>query len=912
MKALTKLKDDARKHEQKEEWDKAVQLYLEVIRTAEEGEGDSELPLYNRVGDLYVRMGKPIDAVTFYEKAADRYAEAGLFNNAIALCNKALRYLPNRTELLRKLGQFSASQGFITEARRWYLEYAERKLKEGALDEAFQSLDDFASVHEDADVREMLGRQLLAHNRRDHALLELKKAHELRVAAGQTDAAVRLMDEILTIEPNAFSDAPPSSAPAAPAIEPPPVDSWADPGISPPASGDAISLEAAPEVHSAPAADPGLIDLSSLDLPGFESGAGAGAPEEVLAEPPADGFAGISDIPEAIDPGLIEIQPSVPEFQGAAAETDFAPMDLGVIDFGDGNFDASVQSLEAPEPAPSDAQAVAGPDELSGPADLDASVFEHPDAVDEPLPFLDTGALEESEPFDLPLLEDPIESPAVEPLPFLEPEKETVEPAAFEAPAPPDVADGISDAIFEQAEEPTVLPQDLPALEIPPYPAFEPAPVEPGPAATPEPLAFEIEELDVVEVPAAPDPEDADFGTAPGFEVGAEPLEAELADAGEPAPMEFPDATSEEPADGLDDIAMPAVEAAGFETVEAPPAYEAAITAEAPAQTADFDFGSDYGIGDGLESDAEFGDVADQELVPDWTETLAAARDFARRGETAAAIEEMVILHEALAADGMYAEALQVIDELVRLEPGSIGHLQQRVEYATRAGDTSALIRAYLELADRLARSGSTAKANAIYQRVLDIDPNNAIARNAVYAPPPPVQTSAEGYVDLFSLLSDDEQADTRFVVAEKPPTGDEERDFADMLAQFKQKLAEHVPFDDSSSHYDLGLAFKEMGLIDEAIAEFQTALKGGQDRLKIYEELGQCFLLKQQYNIAITILNRALAMGVDDADLVGVYYHIGRSYEELGQRTEAKNAFERVVGVDISFKDAAERLSRL
>ena len=119
MKALAKLKDDARKHEQKEEWEKAIEAYVAVLKTSEGAEAEAELPLYNRIGDLFVRLGRPIDAVTYYESAADHYAEAGFFNNAIALCNKALRYLPSRLELLRKLGQFSAAQGFITDARRW-------------------------------------------------------------------------------------------------------------------------------------------------------------------------------------------------------------------------------------------------------------------------------------------------------------------------------------------------------------------------------------------------------------------------------------------------------------------------------------------------------------------------------------------------------------------------------------------------------------------------------------------------------------------------------------------------------------------------------------------------------------------------------------------------------------------------
>jgi tetratricopeptide (TPR) repeat protein len=205
MKSITKLKDDARKHEQKEEWEKAIQAYLQVLKTGEEGEGELDLPLYNRVGDLYLRLNRPDEAVRYYTQAADRYAEAGLFNNAIALCNKALRYAPDEADLLRKLGQFSASQGFLTDARRYFLEYAEKQFAAGRVDEALTALTEFAEASNDADVREMLGRHLQAHGRSEEAVAELRKAYTLRSANGDESGAETVRNEILAIDPQALA-----------------------------------------------------------------------------------------------------------------------------------------------------------------------------------------------------------------------------------------------------------------------------------------------------------------------------------------------------------------------------------------------------------------------------------------------------------------------------------------------------------------------------------------------------------------------------------------------------------------------------------------------------------------------------------------------------------------------------------
>jgi len=150
-------------------------------------------------------------------------------------------------------------------------------------------------------------------------------------------------------------------------------------------------------------------------------------------------------------------------------------------------------------------------------------------------------------------------------------------------------------------------------------------------------------------------------------------------------------------------------------------------------------------------------------------------------------------------------------------------------------------------------------------------------------------------------------------VVDEERQTGDEAADFADMLRKFKQGIAENVAEEDHDSHYDLGVAYKEMGLLDEAIAEFQKSLRGPEHRVRTYEALGQCFLEKQQLQVAATILGRALnEPGVTDDQLVGVLYLLGYASEALMQWDAAVGYYQRVFAVDIRFRDAAQRLAAL
>ncbi|HWK90132.1 MAG TPA: tetratricopeptide repeat protein, partial [Longimicrobium sp.] len=170
---------------------------------------------------------------------------------------------------------------------------------------------------------------------------------------------------------------------------------------------------------------------------------------------------------------------------------------------------------------------------------------------------------------------------------------------------------------------------------------------------------------------------------------------------------------------------------------------------------------------------------------------------------------------------------------------------------------------------------------------------------------------------DLGALVLDDDmeegEASTRFIVEEKEPSGDEDKDFAEMLGLFRRKVAENIEVEDSASHYDLGVAFKEMGLVDEAIAEFQVALRGGANPLATLELLGQCFLEKRQYAVAGRVLERALRIpSAGDGDLAGVLYLLGRVSEATGHPDRALEHYERVVAVDIRFRDTDERVRQL
>jgi tetratricopeptide (TPR) repeat protein len=495
------------------------------------------------------------------------------------------------------------------------------------------------------------------------------------------------------------------------------------------------------------------------------------------------------------------------------------------------------------------------------------------------------------------------------------------QPARPREPEPPPAAEA------PPLEIETPLEMEPAALEIEPTALVSEE--EPAAAEAPPPLEIESTSLAGDETALELEPTslaEPEPGTAaPEVEAEAEPVaaDAEAAGAAPVTEIELPTVI---------DVG-PAPAAAAAEAEEAP--GEAALAEQPPAET-ELEF-------------LDLGEVAAAPSVEELEARLAAApQDWEAHRLLGEALIEQGERERGLGALDTALEGLEqadeldaaygIAEELLRLEPNSVRHHQKRVELAYRQGDRQRLAAAYLELADALLRSGEAEKALAVYERVLEHDPGNARAKSAVetLAPPPPAAppvgrraapapqvppapepagVGAGGdFVDLGTLLLEEEgPKDTRMRIQDEEPSGDEEQDFQTMLTAFKRGVEANVEEEDFQSHYDLGIAYKEMGLLDEAIAEFQKALRSPEGRLKASEALGLCFFEKGQFTVADTIFRRALDLpSTGDAERIGLLYWLGRTQEELGRGTDGLIYYNRVFAVDITFQDVSQRVQSL
>ncbi len=213
--SIEALKEQARRHEQKEEWQKALDQYQKAISKLE-AEDQPDIGLYNRVGDLFVRVGRLQDAVDHYVKAVDLYMESELPNNAIAVCKKIIRNLPNRHDAYLRMGQIRAQQGFLPDARVNFLTYAERMQQAGDLDESFRALVEFCDLApDDVGVRITVAEQMATHGRSAEAVGQLVVAYHAMMGRGEAVEASALEDKIREMDPDVDLSVVPETMPGA-------------------------------------------------------------------------------------------------------------------------------------------------------------------------------------------------------------------------------------------------------------------------------------------------------------------------------------------------------------------------------------------------------------------------------------------------------------------------------------------------------------------------------------------------------------------------------------------------------------------------------------------------------------------------------------------------------------------------
>ncbi|MDX6692855.1 MAG: hypothetical protein QOF02_458 [Blastocatellia bacterium] len=190
------------------------------------------------------------------------------------------------------------------------------------------------------------------------------------------------------------------------------------------------------------------------------------------------------------------------------------------------------------------------------------------------------------------------------------------------------------------------------------------------------------------------------------------------------------------------------------------------------------------------------------------------------------------------------------------------------------------------------------------------------------------VETETTELDDAFADLTAPAPAETVLTAEPSSPapvapkSGGIDPGLAAIFDEFREAVEDEAPASndgDYETHYNLGIAYKEMDLVDEAVEEFQSAaaLTAPRDNTPRYLQccnmLGHCFMQKNMPRLAVMWFKKGLETpGHTEDEYQALRYDLGLAHEQMGELERAIEIFTEVYGVNVSYRGVADKLREL
>jgi tetratricopeptide (TPR) repeat protein len=246
-----------------------------------------------------------------------------------------------------------------------------------------------------------------------------------------------------------------------------------------------------------------------------------------------------------------------------------------------------------------------------------------------------------------------------------------------------------------------------------------------------------------------------------------------------------------------------------------------------------------------------------------------------------------------------YDQAIKLNKKIADLRPFDVKSRQQLVEINKLRGDKECMVKSMLDLAETLNRRDAKSEARALYEKILEVDPENVTANEMLAVSEPP-----KDFIDLGEVLRTELEEEKKVGAVQS---------IDELISEFRREVFESIGEGDYRSHYDLGVAYKGMGLFHEAIEEFEIASKDENLKLKAIEMIGSCFFERDKIEDALRVLNDGLKVSNRPAqEYFGIYFHIGQCYEKEGNLTNALKAYIQAYNIDKKVPDLIKKINKL
>ena len=291
-------------------------------------------------------------------------------------------------------------------------------------------------------------------------------------------------------------------------------------------------------------------------------------------------------------------------------------------------------------------------------------------------------------------------------------------------------------------------------------------------------------------------------------------------------------------------------------------------------------------------------------------------------GDKEQAITECLILNELYKKAGDISKGEQVIKEAYEISPEdqrlisvTAPPLHEKEEEVTITPPEGPAIEDYSEEiaeADFYSRQGLTDEARAILERLQTLFPENKEIGQKL--------DSLGQVVETEQKIEHIEEKQEEIILTESEILEAEEihepaldSDVMDIFNEFKKGLEKELDEEDYETHYNLGIAYKEMGLTDDAIREFQTSRNNPKRFVPSSSMLGICYMEKGLYPLAIDVLRNAIEKMEDRGESYwSMKYDLAEAYEKKGNLKEALDLYTAVYGWNSKFRSVSDKLTNL
>lgn len=236
-----------------------------------------------------------------------------------------------------------------------------------------------------------------------------------------------------------------------------------------------------------------------------------------------------------------------------------------------------------------------------------------------------------------------------------------------------------------------------------------------------------------------------------------------------------------------------------------------------------------------------------------------------------------------------------------------------------------------LQEAEFFVQQGMMQEAQSAFQRILVRDPEHSVAKQKlaeierkIAAPAKEKPRRPAAKKDTVFKVTDTQVAQGDFIdlagelneemaLEEKTSSADIEPEVQDLLHQFQAGVREQIDVTDYETHYHLGIAYKDLGLYDEAIEELRLAASDAANRVRCAGPLGLTYLAKGEPEQAVEELLEGLAATQNGTEeRWGVLYDLATAYEALGDAQKALEALQSIHSESPKFRDIRTRVRDL